>query len=553
MTEIDNALEYRRQFGMEDAWNKLELDYTNNPASDCTVGPNLVYSMGDSLLSSLTVPDPEILLSAEHPNGITRKPILESVDNWLIKKLAMKAEVEDATLNSFLFGRAILKIGYDSEFGWSPYFDIGKGQNLMGLTLTQFDKKGYRIETGNTAPGMPWISSVSPHDLVVPWGTKNIASAPWVAHRVIRLNEHIKKDPKYKNTTRLEPQVSMEAFMDSYGHVMAKTRRASSTTNASHNENVQSVFNVLWEIHDRMTGRIFVVSPDYDKFLRNGIDALQVGGLPFVSTTLVRHPRSFWTTPQAYYLGQIQSTSHDISTQSEKQRRINNLKFIGSKGAMDPDEMNKLISGDVGAIGLAETTQPLRDIFVPFPQGNSMDFIMQSNAARSDARDMIGFSRNQLGEFDASSRRTAREATFVKEGSELRSSRRMSSVTDLYISAIRKINKIIFRYWKLPRYAMVGNEWVKFTGDELDGDYLYDMTLSTKRHLSMAQRKIEAIQMVAQLSMIPGVDIDALKQYAIDASGDPAFESMLRSGGPPAQGGAAQGALPTIPATKTEK
>jgi hypothetical protein len=230
------------------------------------------------------------------------------------------------------------------------------------------------------------------------------------------------------------------------------------------------------------------------------------------------------------------------------------LKFIASKRAMSEDELNKLISGDVGAVGMADTTQPLRDVFVPFPQGNLMDFAMQSQANMSNARDAIGFSRNQLGEFDSSSRRTAREATFVKEGSELRTSRRMSTVVDLYTETIRKINKIIFRYWKLPRYTMVNSEWVKFTGEELEGDYLYDVTLSTKRNLSMAQRKIESIQMMSQLAMIPGVNIEAMKQYVIDASGDPAFADMLSSMSPVQQQavapGAAPGALPTIPATK---
>ena len=124
MVEIDNGLEYRRQFGKEDAWNQLELDYTNDPSGHAAIGPNLIYSMGDSLLSSLSVPDPEILLTPEHKSFVDRAPVVESVDNWLIRKLKIKSEVEDAILNSYLFSRAILKIGYDSEFGWSPYHDL---------------------------------------------------------------------------------------------------------------------------------------------------------------------------------------------------------------------------------------------------------------------------------------------------------------------------------------------------------------------------------------------------------------------------------------------
>jgi len=543
MVEIENGLEYRRQFGREDAWHQLEMDFTNDEGGNCNVGSNLIFSMGDSLISSLGVPDPEFLLTPEHPTGVDRAPLVESVDNWLIKKLKMKRTIDDSIMHSYLYGRAILKIGYDSEFGWSPYYDIGNQNNLAGLTFTQFDKKGNRIEYGDAQPGMPWISAVLPHDIVVPWGVRHLEDSPWIAHRVIRLNDFIKKDPKYKNTSRLEPKMSMEGFVNSYGHVMAKKRRGASDAFRKYTgeANRRSLFNVMWEIHDKMTGRVFVISPDYDKFLRDSMNALQVDGLPFVSGTLVNHPRAFWSTPQAFYLGQIQKNEEDIASIAYKQRRISVLKFLASEGTISPEEVDKLISGDVGAVGWVKNSQSLRDAIMPAPQGSNLVTYMESDHNRADARDAIGFSRNQLGEFDDSSRRTAREATFVKQGSELRTSKRTGMVVDLYIDAISKINKICFKYWKLPRYMMVGNEWAKFTGDELEGDYLYDVTLSTKRNLSRAQRKLESIQLMIQLAQIPGVDVNALKQYIIDASSDPGFPAVLGMG---QRGAQVQNALP---------
>jgi hypothetical protein len=70
----------------------------------------------------------------------------------------------------------------------------------------------------------------------------------------------------------------------------------------------------------------------------------------------------------------------------------------------------------------------------------------------------------------------------------------------------------------------------------------------------MAQRKIEAITTMAQLSQIPGINLEAMKQYIVDASGDPAFSGMLNVQTNNNQGAApaGKGQLPTIPATKTE-
>jgi len=547
LVRIDNALEYRRKFACEDKWADLEKSYLNDSSGDTAVGPNLIYSQGDAIMSALNVPDPECVITAEHPMGVDRAPIVEYIDNWLIRKLKIKRTVDLATLHCYLKSKGIIKIGYDSEFGWSPRFDIGTRERPVGATLTQFDKKGKRTEFMNTVPGMPWIGVVQPEDFVVPWGTIFLDDAPWAAHRIVRKNTYFKSDPKYKNTSRLEPQLSMEDYMASY--TKTKKGRMQYTTDKMMFANRQPEYNVAWEIHDRMSGKVFVVSPDYDKFLREDDDALLVAGLPFVDMSFVSHPRSFWATPQAYYLGQIQHTQFDISMQAEKTRRINNLKFLAKKGVIDPQEMTRLLSGDVGVFGFINSSENIKDLIATFPQGSMMDFIIQSDQTRKDAREVVGFGRNQMGEEMQSTRRTAREATFVQQGSERRTGRRFSSLTNMYIELLTKLNKICFSFWKTPRYAMVGNDWVKFNASELKGDYLYDMSLSTTRNLSRAERKIEAMMMMSQLMMVPGIDHAALFKYLQDAANDPAFERILAPVIGKAGQAGGQGSLPTIPSS----
>ena len=531
LVEIDNALEYRRLYGREDKWDSLEKSYLNDPKSDAAIGPNLIFGMGDSLLSDLTVPDPEFLVSPTHPVGVDRAPKLEYVDNWLVKKTRMKDQVDVSLLNAFIKSRAILKIGYDSQFGYSPYYDIGTAENPAGMTFTQFDRKGRRIEPMNTLPGMPWVSVVDPVDFVVPWGTLFLDSAPWVAHRIVRKTSYIKNDPKYKNTSRLEPQISMEDWMGSYSKTHYAKRRVH-THDYVFNANRKPEYNELWEIRDRMNGKVIVVTPDYDRKLRDTFDALQVCGMPFVSGTFVSHSRSFWSTPLAYYLGQLQRTSFDIAKQAEKTRRVSILRFLAKKGAITAAELTKMLSGDVGVFGFADTGRDLKDVVMPFPQGSQLDFVLQEDHARKNAREVIGYGRNQLGEEMQSSRRTAKEVLSVERGSQKRTGRRASAVINLYTDAIEKINKIIFTYWKTPRYAAVGNNWVQFTGEEIEGDYLYDVSLTNKRAVSKGERKIEALTLGIQMMQM-GVNPQAVMKFIMDASADPAFEALLS--------GAAQG------------
>jgi hypothetical protein len=84
LTEIDNGLKFRELYGREAAWKQVEMDYLNGEDSHTSIGANLMFSMGDSLLSALNVPDPEISVNPTHPMGVERGPVVES---WRVVKV----------------------------------------------------------------------------------------------------------------------------------------------------------------------------------------------------------------------------------------------------------------------------------------------------------------------------------------------------------------------------------------------------------------------------------------------------------------------------------
>jgi hypothetical protein len=144
-------------------------------------------------------------------------------------------------------------------------------------------------------------------------------------------------------------------------------------------------------------GNLKVISFDFDRFLRNDPDAIQAAcGMPYVSGTFVNHPRYFWSTPLAHYLGMIQKTEYDIALQAAKQRRVNILKFITAKNFMSKDKMNQLLSADVGAIAEADTTDVGSDKIMAFPQGSNLEFSLMSRENRQDAREAVGFTNGRV-------------------------------------------------------------------------------------------------------------------------------------------------------------
>lgn len=553
LDELDAALDYREQYARESAWSTIDDCFYNAPNSFSAVGPNIIYSEGDTLISSLTVPDPEFLVDPEDELSALTAPVVEQLANRLAAphRVSPKRHVEDALLFGYLYGNAILKIGYDSEFGWNPNFDLGTVQKPLGLTKTQFSKSGNRLEFRNIVPGMPWMRAVSPHDFLVPWGSgANIDDVPWCAFRFIRRNDLLKADPKYK-TSRLEPQMSMDDFMESYQSGAKKVYRTRSHRLSSYAGRNAPIFNELWEIVDREHQKVYVVCYTHDSFLRNEPDYLQMalGSAPYVSASFVRSPRCFWAPSLAYMLGQHQKDSHDIFKQATKQRRINVAKFILQGGLLSPEEEDKLISGDVGAFAKTANSQKPKDAFVAFPKSQNFDLYADAEILQRCLRGVMGYSKNQSGEYDSSSRRTAYEASRVYAGALTRQASKEDAAKHLYNESMRKMLNLVFRYWTAPRTLLLNNEWVKFTGQQLSGRYGFRTHLATRSNMSKPERLMQALQMMGYFAQFPNIDLARIEKYIMDAANDPQFTGFFQMQNQPqlSQPALVEGSQPASP------
>lgn len=528
-TEIERCLEYRLLFGLEDHWNELEALFADVHSSSGT-GSNIIASTGDSLLSTLSVPVPQITVKARRGGTVERARILESVDNQLENDLGVQEEFEDAIHYGFLWGKGVLKIGYDSEWGWNPKHDFGEN---LGASLTQFDSRGRRIEfQSRTRPGYPWMQAVMPHDILVPWGTRKIRSAPYVIHRVIRHVEDIKADVKYNGKRDLRAVMSMKDFVQSYQSTLKVYRMGHDLSHRSGTDKTE--FCELWEIHDRRTGKIIVIATGHDKFLRNEEDLLQIGGTnPFVEVSFTPRSRSFWVTPDAYYLKQAQAELSDITLQAQKHRRLSILKFLVTRGMITEEEKSRLLSSEVGALVEVEQGFDMKGGLQAFqPDSTYQALYVDAEHVRRNAREVVGFSRNQMGEYEPTGRRTATEVASVESGAQTRMTRRQLIVRNAHIESIDILNGIIFKFWTYPRMAeVVGKDgqdiWVPFVGSDLKGDYSYDVSFSSGSIENLESRRQRAIELYMGLSQDPMVDQARLRAYLAHAYNDPELKGVF--------------------------
>ena len=519
--EIEQGLDYRRDYGAETDWARLEdLFYSRQSLS---AGPNIILATGDTLLSSLSVFYPKVVVRARDQEHVRSAKVLEAVDNWLMGELEIPEQVEMSILHAFLWSQGVLKIGYDSEWGYDERFEIGDG------TYTQIDRKGRLIESGIAKRGMPWVRACLPHDIIVPYGTRDEDDARWIAHRVIRHIDEIRADDKYENVRDLEPMLSQKDFVESYRSVRKVYRMGQQWPNRGGTGKAE--YCELFEIHDARTRRVLVICTGYGKFLRNDEDLLQLDGLPFVSMSLVPRARSFWVTPDAYYLQQPQAELNDIALQASKQRRITCLKALAHKSAFDDEELDKAISADVGVVALVNDGVPL-DEAIKLLGGHSNVWIYQdADHVRRNARELVGFSRNRFGEYETVGRRTATEAGIVERAAQARIARRQKALSRVYRKVVSKINQILFEFWSSERVIELvgpeGAEWVRFSGDSLRGDYSYEIELTSEPPVAEETRRRRALELYMLLRQDPMIDPQGLAEFLVSAFGDPELEGIF--------------------------
>lgn len=553
--EIAYGLEYRALYGKEEDWGKLEAIFYAGHYSTKTSGSNIIYSTGDAFLSTVHTPNPMILTKPKNLQQLEWAPIVEKMDNDLICEMKAKREFAAAGLYSYLWGSGFIKIGYDSEYGYNPQLDAGGMNQPIGSTLTRLSEKRELIEYNDSRPGMPWAKACLPHDIVLPYGTRDLDNCPWIAHRVVRHIDAIKADVKYSGTRNLKPVMSMKDFVDSYQSVMKPYRIGPDLiANNSWEGEGDSEFCELWEIHDKRTMKIYVIATGHNKFLRNEPNYLQIRGLPFVEVSFTPKGRTLWRTSDAAYLLPHHSELSDITIQARKQRRLNVLKFIGAKGMLTEDEKRKLLSRDIGAFAEVDTKgKPLGEAIQNAPLSGANEFLYRElEDVRSAARETVGFDRNSYGEYRGA-RTTAAEVDAVQSSKDFRMGRRQNLLADAYVDFINKVNGIVFRFWTTPKVAeVVGmdglQQWVQFVPAELKGQYSIECVFDDAAMDSFSSRQQMAMQMYQMSFQDPSIDPIAARRFLARSNSNAAFGGAFKPGimpGSVPQMGGGQGGSPS--------
>lgn len=481
--EIKKGLLYQELYGKPSEWRRFRSYYRHQWAPGTSMPLNMIFSIIRAMIPQVYFRNPKIYVTPTKPGMEMHAKTVEAVDNYLIQELNIKETMKRVIRDAGIQGSAVLWRGYDSEYG----YDLNNLDPLTGdSTLTYLDKRGYRIEYNQYVnPGMPWAMRSDLESTVLPWGTRDVENSEWVALRVIRKLDDVKADPKYKGAKDLPP------IRISRGNADNEMTRLF--------ENDE--YCELWEIHDVKTGTVKVVILDHPDFLRDDIDELQTGDLPFHWFTFNEDPIFPWGIPDARIIEPQQLEMNETRKMAMYHRRVAVMKMLYKKGSIKPEEVEKLLDEDVkAAIAVESDGGSIREV-VEFVQSQvPQDLHQWVDICRNDIREITGFSRNQMGQ-TMGDRTTATEAKIVSGAHEIRVDERRDQAADFLTKVVRGLNKSVFKFWGGKRVVQVVGPsglpgWIEYSGEEIEGEYNYRVDPNNGMPVSGETRKQDGAQLL---------------------------------------------------------
>lgn len=454
---------------------------------------NRIFSFVRSVMPRVYFRNPGVVVTKGMIiDGVDDAPVIQSVANYLIKVNKLKYTLKRAVLSTALTGVGITKTGMGSQY-------------VMTRELSETeDTKPQRLEySARIRGGLPWATNVEPGDFVVPWGTKEFDFAPWCAQQVWRLTADAQADTNLAHRDKIEP-TACESTHDS---------------EIVPGESDKCSWSRLWEIHDKRSGRMYIMSDTSDKYHFNDSDILAIGNLPYRILIFNVDLDTMWSVAAARIMEPQQLELNDIRTQQVKHRRREVTKLL-----VDPEA-----DRDGNLEALNDATEPMAIVKIPDPRKNVMelstgmprDLPEAGREADDDLRTEVGAGRNQAGEV-STGRRTAEEIGTVRQASEIRNDERRDMTTDHFAGTVDDMVQIGFVHMTPEMVKRIaGAVWHERDAEMLPYNLGLEVNPEEAKPVNSLVQRQDALSLLQAFAQDPYIDpfrlrMDVLKQYGKD-------------------------------------
>jgi hypothetical protein len=346
----------------------------------------------------------------------------------------------------------------------------------------------------------PFVERVSPFDMYVDPDATSMEDARWIAQRIRRPLEDIKKDKRYNSTARAEATPS---HYSKWGQDSFRPRRS---------QDPQDAYVEIWEWYDIDRNTLSVFCDGSDKFLVAPKEIPFAFGQPFVMIRNYDVPETFYPMGELEAIEPLQHELNQTRTQMMNHRKRFSRKWLYKESAFDTDGRQALESDEDNVMVPVITEENLNNVLSPMPAViNPPELYNQSDLISSDMNRVSGVSEYQQGAMPEI-RRTATEAAIVQDASNARASDKLAIIERAIGECARHLVMLAQQFMTGEQAVrIIGSEaqplWLTFDRDYIQGEFDYEVEGGSTAPMNESFRRQRALQIVDAMAPFAGAGI----------------------------------------------
>jgi hypothetical protein len=513
---LERADRYRKNRGYDDTWRE-QIDLyrgdgivpqrrdTSDPHGEDRIAVNVAFSTLNVIFPSVSVTNPKILVLPTTKDTVDRAVFAESIVNYYWDHFGFHEPFRRAVKDFLTVGHGWVKVMWnfvevDKELSQEE-FDAAFADVLEQETeLDEEDRhtdeeiaKGILDSAGTITTDQPVVQRISPFDMFVNPEATDMDDARWVAQRVIRRIDEIRRDTNYSKSAREKVQAGLTI------------KDQAQDPRFDHDE-VDSELAEVWEFYDLVDDMMCVFGGGADEYLIKPTQMPYAFGHPYV---MVRN----YDVPEEFYpLGDLEQIAPLVKELSKTRSEMMNhrakyaRKYVARKRAIARSDIDKITSRIDGQVVFVEDDNtPLAEVIQPIPQiGIDPGLYNWSAQIEDDINEVSGVSEFARGQA-SSIRRTATEAALLQDSSNARTADKLARVEDFISRIARRLIQVTQQFLTGERVArIVGRDaqaiWVPYTRDDIAGEFDFKVEAGSTQPTNETFRRQQALAL-AQVSL----------------------------------------------------
>lgn len=559
---IETSRNWRRTEQYDETWRRLSDLYAGKHffgdlEDQDRIAVNVAFATINVIYPTVSVNRPRTTVLARDADQQDRALIAEAVVNAWWDTYDVLPEVRLAVKDSLICGHGWVKCGWrytEEEVDRPPEevqadFDAARMEADQAASenpevadqLPTDDDLWATIERTKAVvkEDRPFVERVSPHDIYVDPEATTERDMAWIAQRIVRPLDAVRKDPRYdakaRNACTPDRGVNPEYLPE-----------------RERNERDDDVLRVtVWEFYDLATNQMSVFAEGGDGFLVKPSPIPYKSGHPFEMVRNYDVPDRFYPMGDLEGIEPLQQELNKTRSQLMAARKQFGRKHLYFEDAFGP-EGRAALESDVDGVMVPVRGQQrqLTEVIAPLPTNPiPTDIYNYSQIIESDIETVSGVTDYQRGGASQGVRRTATEAAIIQDSVNARSAEKLS-IIEKFIARVSK------RLIELARQFSTAEDTVRIVGaggrtayvpwepDDLDADLDYVVEAGSTVPKGEDYRRQEAMTLISVLSPFIGTVLDPAKivMYVLEQFGvknpqkfmaemDPMAMAMAMAGG----------------------